>query len=68
MKIAIAGYGNLGKSVEKLAKADADVELSAIISRRKIDNPLYVATENIDKVKADVMLLCLGSYTDLQQS
>lgn len=68
MKIAIAGYGNLGKSVEKLAKVDAEVELSAIISRRKIDNPLYVATENIDKVKADVLLLCLGSYADLQQN
>lgn len=68
MKIAIAGYGNLGKSVEKLAKIDNEVELTAIISRRKIDNPLCVTAENIDKVQVDVLLLCLGSYADLQQN
>lgn len=68
MKIAIAGYGNLGKSVEKLAKTDADVELTAIASRRQIDNPLFVPAENIGKVQADVLLLCLGSYADLQQN
>lgn len=68
MKIAIAGYGNLGKSVEKLAKIDNGVELTAIISRRQIENPLFVPVENIGKVQADVLLLCLGSYVDLQQN
>ena len=41
MKIAIYGYGNLGKGVEAAAYNSADVELVGIFSRR---NPESVKT------------------------
>lgn len=68
MKIAIAGYGNLGKSVEKLAKNDPNLELTAVISRRNLDNELFVPMENAAKVDADVVVMCLGSYADLEKN
>ncbi|MEG1707060.1 MAG: diaminopimelate dehydrogenase, partial [Clostridia bacterium] len=36
LKIAIVGYGNLGKSVEKLINNKSDMELVVIFSRRQL--------------------------------
>lgn len=66
MKIAIAGYGNLGKSLEQAVIADDETDLTAIFSRREIKHKLaksFCEAENFDN--ADVVLLALGSYDDI---
>ena len=75
MKIAIYGYGNLGKGVECAVKHHNDIELVGVFTRRAPENvktvsdvPVYRAdriTEFKDKV--DVLILCGGSATDLPE-
>ncbi len=73
MKIAILGYGNLGKGVECAIQQNPDMELFGIFSRR---NPETVKTLtgaktfHIDdllnyKNDIDVLIICGGSATDL---
>lgn len=74
IRIAVAGYGNLGKGVEAAIKQNPDMELTAVFTRR---NPqeLKIVSENVPVVsldkaadwkdKIDVMILCGGSATDL---
>ncbi len=73
MRIAIYGYGNLGRGVETAAKAAKDVELVGIFSRRPPESvkatdgvPVYAAASLADfKDKIDVLIVCGGSATDL---
>lgn len=73
IKIAICGYGNLGKGVEGEISKSNDVELVAIFTRRdpKSLNPKSnVPVVEFDKMedwkdKIDVMIMCGGSATDL---
>lgn len=72
IKIAIVGYGNLGRGVERALKQSADMELIGVFSRR---NPATVQTDGApafameeliaQKGKIDVCILCGGSATDL---
>lgn len=73
IKIAIAGYGNLGKGVECAIKQNDDMELYGVFSRR---NPETVKTltgasvYKIDEIlnhkdNIDVLVICGGSATDL---
>lgn len=68
---AIVGYGNLGRSAEALIKAQPDLELFGIFSRREsldTDTPVYPVdsiAEYADKI--DVLYLCLGSATDIPE-
>lgn len=76
MKIAIYGYGNLGRGVECAAKYNPDVELIGVFTRRDPDTvktltgiPVYSASSVLDfKGKIDVLILCGGSATDLPVS
>ena len=75
MKIAIYGYGNLGRGVECAVKYHTDAELVGVFTRRPPESiktvsgaPVY----HIDKInefkdKIDVLILCGGSATDLPQ-
>ena len=74
MKVAIYGYGNLGRGVERIVANCADMELVAVFTRRApetitIDTPnakVISANEILDwKGKIDVLFLCGGSATDL---
>lgn len=68
LKLAIVGYGNLGKSLEREIACDKSMVLQAIYSRRNIDNPLYIPLKDISKHHDfDVALLALGSYNDIIQ-
>lgn len=73
IKIGIVGYGNLGKGTELAVNQSADMELTAIFSRRKLAKTISgtpaVLFDNIADYqgKIDVMLLCGGSATDLEQ-
>jgi len=73
IRVAIAGYGNLGKGVESQLSKNPDMELVCIFTRR---NPSSLETKSSVPVvqmddmtnwtdKIDLVFLCGGSATDL---
>ena len=68
LRLAIVGYGNLGKSLEKEIAKEKDLELTAIYSRRVLNHAKYRHTNEIEQCDdCDVALLALGSYGDILQ-
>lgn len=68
MKLAIVGYGNLGKCLEKHIQADPQLSLAAIYSRRDIRHEKYIPLSEFSaKADCDAVLLALGSYADIMQ-
>ncbi|MBP3256038.1 MAG: diaminopimelate dehydrogenase [Clostridia bacterium] len=73
IRIAINGYGNLGKGIEKEITKSEDMELVAIFTRRDpntISNISDVPVISINEIenwkdKIDVVIMCGGSATDL---
>ena len=73
MKIAIYGYGNLGRGVECATKYHPDAVLVGIFTRRPpesvktvLDVPVYPAERVFDfEGEIDVLIICGGSATDL---
>ena len=73
MRIAILGYGNLGRGVESAIRQNPDTQLVAVFTRRAPESvktqtgiPVYAAKDILDwKDKLDVVILCGGSATDL---
>ena len=74
IRVAILGYGNLGKGMECAVKQNDDMELVAVFTRRNPED-VKILTEtavvcNVADVeewkdKIDVMIICGGSATDL---
>ncbi len=74
IRIAVFGYGNLGKGVECAVMHNPDMELKYVFTRRDPAS-LHLATPNAKVLPAndapqyrddvDVMILCGGSATDL---
>ncbi len=76
MKIAIYGYGNLGRGVECAVHQAPDMELFGIFTRRNPndvkplwdDTKVYSAADILSyKNDIDVMIICGGSATDLPE-
>ena len=73
MKIAIYGYGNLGRGVETAVAAAPDASLVGIFTRREpslvttvTGAPVYAADDVMKyKDEIDVLVICGGSATDL---
>ncbi len=73
MKLAIYGYGNLGRGVEAAIRQNPDAELIGVFTRRdrasvqtKTGVPVYAAADIASyKDEIDVLILCGGSATDL---
>ncbi|MBE6574100.1 MAG: diaminopimelate dehydrogenase [Ruminococcaceae bacterium] len=73
IRVAIAGYGNLGRGVEAAVTKAEDMELVALFTRRdpksvetKTGIPVYsMADAEKYKDDIDVMILCGGSAKDL---
>ncbi len=74
IRIAVLGYGNLGRGIEKAVKKNPDVELVAFFTRRDPASlktntpgvPVYAASDLVShKDEIDVLILCGGSATDL---
>ena len=73
IKIAIFGYGNLGKGVESEITKSDDMELAAIFTRREpktLKTSSSVPVIKADYIKdwvgrIDVVIMCGGSATDL---
>lgn len=75
MKIAIYGYGNLGRGIEAAIKYNSDMELFGIFTRRNPETvktltgaPVFSA-ETVESYKdeIDVLIICGGSATDLPE-
>ena len=75
MRLAIYGYGNLGRGVECAAHLAPDMELVGIFTRRAPETlktltgvPVYSVNDILDfKDKVDVLIICGGSATDLPE-
>ena len=75
MKIAIYGYGNLGRGVEAAMVQNPDCELVGVFSRRdpatvktRTGIPVFPAADILHfKDRIDVLILCGGSATDLPE-
>ena len=72
IKVAIVGYGNLGRGVELSISKNPDMSLVAVFSRRDpksvttINTPVFSLENILDfKEKIDVLILCGGSKDDL---
>ena len=76
IRVAIAGYGNLGRGAEAAISQNPDIQLVCVFSRRDPDSvtlidpsvPVY-AMDNIEQYKddIDVLILCGGSKSDLPE-
>lgn len=74
IKVAIAGYGNLGRGVEAAVSQNPDLQLAAVLTRRD-PSSLAIKTQGVPVInekeaesligKIDVMIICGGSATDL---
>ena len=75
IKIAICGYGNLGKGIESEIKKSKDMDLVAIFTRRNPDSLSIVSNTPVINIremeewkdKIDVMIMCGGSASDLPE-
>ena len=73
IRIAILGYGNLGRGIERAVRQNEDMELVAVFTRRDPSSvvtvsgaPVYSAGQLLQKKEEiDVLMLCGGSATDL---
>lgn len=73
IRIAITGYGNLGKGVESAVNKCDDMKLVAVFTRRNpesvktlSDVPVYHIDKAVEmKDDIDVMIICGGSANDL---
>jgi len=73
MKIAIYGYGNLGRGVEAAVRQNPDTELIGVFTRRDPASvhtvtgvPVYAAESVLDYIaEIDVIIICGGSASDL---
>ncbi|MCQ2422489.1 MAG: diaminopimelate dehydrogenase [Lachnospiraceae bacterium] len=76
IRLAILGYGNLGRGVELAVRQNPDMELVAVFTRRAPE-ALKLQTEgvpvySVDEILAhkkdfDVLMICGGSATDLPE-
>ncbi|MBQ8451526.1 MAG: diaminopimelate dehydrogenase [Clostridia bacterium] len=71
INIGIIGYGNLGKAVERIILSNPSYNLVAIFSRRTITSPFKTLIEPLENIliykkKIDVMLMCGGSFSDIE--
>lgn len=76
IRIGIIGYGNLGRGAEYSIKQNPDMELVAVFIRHNpesikilTDTAIVAHIDDLEKYrdKIDVMLLCIGSATNLPE-
>ncbi len=73
MKVAIYGYGNIGKGTELAIRQNPDMELFGVFTRRDPETvhtltgaPVYPVSDlSSHKDAIDVLVVCAGSATDL---
>lgn len=70
MKVAIVGYGNVGKALKTIVERDTGMQLVGVFSRRKLSLPDYLPFDELPNYrgKIDTLLLALGSYGDVVEN
>jgi diaminopimelate dehydrogenase len=77
IRVGIAGYGNIGKGIEKAVTQSEDMELAAVFEPFNTDKvktntpgvPVYHPDKAKDMTdKIDVMILCMGSSKDTPEN
>ncbi len=71
INVGIIGYGNLGKALEQVLLSRNDCNLIAIFSRRVVKSSFNTLIESYENIalyrdKIDIMMLCGGSFGDLE--
>ncbi len=74
IKIGLYGYGNIAKGVECAVKQNPDMEVTCVFTRREpasvktISGAAVYNTADVlaHKEDVDVLIMCGGSATDLQ--
>ena len=73
IKVAINGYGNLGRAVERAVNTAEDMQAVAVFTRRDpkdletAGTPVYSVSQMADfSGEVDVCICCGGSATDLR--
>ena len=70
MRVAIVGYGNVGKALKTVVQSDRDLQLVGVFSRRKLSLVEYLPFDELTKYRGaiDVLLVALGSYNDVVEN
>ena len=70
MRVAIVGYGNVGKALKTVVEMEADMHLVGVFSRRKLSLAEYLPFDELQNYrgKIDLLLLALGSYGDVVEN
>jgi len=66
LKVAILGYGNLGRALKQKLEASPDFELVGVFSNRIIPDTIHVSKIYDYKDKIDLLFICSGSKTNLE--
>jgi len=73
IRLGLAGYGNLGRGLEKAVASNPDLEITVVLTRRDPQSLRTTSGAPVVSIadaakwqdKVDVMVLCGGSATDL---
>lgn len=70
MKVAIVGYGNIGKALKTVVESDRNMQLVGVFSRRKLSLEQYIPFDELQRYrgKIDLLLVALGSYGDVVEN
>ncbi len=70
MKVAIVGYGNVGKALKTVVESDCDMQLVGVFSRRKLSLAECLPFDELQKYRGaiDLLLVALGSYGDVVEN
>ena len=68
INLAILGYGNLGKAVEKLVEKDNECNLVGVFSRRKLQHEKYFDADTLLNFagQIDVVVVCTASVDETE--
>lgn len=66
LKVAILGYGNLGRALKQKLEASPDFELVGVFSNRIIPGTIHISKIYDYKDKIDLLFICSGSKTNLE--
>lgn len=67
MRVAVVGYGNVGKALFGLVKQQNDMQLIGVFSRRRLTVAEYLPFDSIQNYRKqiDLLLVAQGSYGDV---
>ena len=70
MRVAIVGYGNVGKHLKTIIEMQQEMQLVGVFSRRKLALDKYIPFDDLPRYrgKIDLLFVALGSYGDVVEN